>query len=92
MKLKANNFLQSVSSIFIMIAISGGAVAFILFVIAIVLGGPSGAHLAVTIKKVILPYFFRSGSIAMVAGLIFFYLNRSHELSLAIKQDPRATE
>lgn len=92
MKQKVNNFLQSTFSIFVMIAVIGGAVAFILFVIAIGLGGTSGANLAVTVKTAILPYFFRAGSIAMLAGLVFFYVNRSHELSLATKSDFAATE
>ena len=89
MKKRIEQFLESIFSIFVMIAIIGGAVVFALYLIAMILGGESGANLALAVKDSVLPYFIRSAAIAMAAGLISFYLTKMHALSLSIEKEKK---
>lgn len=90
---KLENILKSVFSIFIMIAIAGGAVIFLMFLIGIIMGGKGGETLAVNASKIYLPYFIKSASIAVISGLILFYISDSHALSLEVeKKESAASE
>jgi hypothetical protein len=89
---KLENILRSIFSVFIMIAIAGGAVIFVLFIAAIIIGGAAGEALAVNISKIYLPYFIRSASIAVISGLLMFYVGNCHTLSLEVEKKTEATE
>lgn len=82
MKKKFGNVLKGVFSLFLMIAMLGGGLIFIMFLVALILGGNSGASIALTARNVIMPYFIRSASAAVLSGLIFSYLKDEHGLSL----------
>lgn len=82
MKNKIENFLKEIFSIFIMIGIFGGGIIFVIFMLAIIIGGDLGASMAITAKDIIMPYFIRFASIGILAGLIYSYLRKSHGLSL----------
>ncbi len=82
MRNKIENFLKEIFSIFIMMAIFGGGIIFLMFMVAIVLGGAQGAKIALLAKDLVMPFFIRFASIGVLAGLIYSYLRKSHGLSL----------
>lgn len=82
MKEKLQSVISAVFSLFIIIAILGGGIVFCMFVIALIIGGDVGASLASNASKVVMPYFIRSASIAVLAGLVSFYITKEHALSL----------
>lgn len=86
---KLNEVLKSIFSIFLLIAISGGALVFFIFVIALILGGSTGETLAISVNEVIMPYFIKSAAIAMFAGLFSFYVSKSHQLSLSEEESKK---
>lgn len=77
-----NEFLKTIFSIFLLIAITGGAIVFFMFVIALIAGGSTGANLATSASGTVMPYFIKSAAIAMFAGLFSLYVSKSHQLSL----------
>ena len=88
-KKQIENFLRSIFSIFIMVAIAGGAIIFILFIVALFMGSETGGKLAVDINNVYLPYFIKSASVAIISGLLIFYLSDTHALSLNNEKDTK---
>lgn len=82
MRENINSFLESVFSIALIIAILGGGIIFLMFILAIILGGGTGEVLATKASKEIMPYFIRSATIAVTAGLLSFYISGEHALSL----------
>lgn len=81
MKEKIHNTISSVFSFFIIIAIFGGGLVFAMFIVAIVMGGETGQQIALNAKNIVMPYFIRSASIGVLAGLISFYISGNHSLS-----------
>lgn len=69
-----------------MIAVAGGALIFIMFMIALIVGGDAGSQLAVSAKGKYLPYFIKAAAIAVVSGLLVFYVGGSHTLSLSTEK------
>lgn len=82
MKDKLLEILNSIFSIFILVAIFGGALIFLFFLLALVIGGEKGANLSIFASKSIMPYFIKAAAIGILAGLIELYLSRDHHLSL----------
>lgn len=76
---------SAVFSVFILIAILGGGIIFLMFVISLVVGGETGALIAVSAKTKVMPYFIRSAAIGALAGLISFYITGLHTLSIEKK-------
>lgn len=76
------NFLKTVFSILIMIAMLGGGLVFLMFLLALLLGGDLGATIAVNARSLVMPYFIRLASIAVLSGLIVSYMTDRHGLSL----------
>lgn len=74
--------LRSIFSVAIMIAIAGGVVVAVLFVAALAMGGKEGQKIAVDTGRVYLPFFIRAAAIAVMSGLLVFYIRDAHELSL----------
>jgi len=79
---KIENIMISIFSIGIMVAISGGALVFLLFLMGFILGGESAAYLSNLASKILMPYFIKSAAIGVFAGLITFYIHGKHELSI----------
>lgn len=73
---------QSLFSIFILLAVAGGGIVFMMFVIGIIIGGPTGNSLAVSAKNTVMPIFIRSAALAVFAGLIYYYTSGEHTLTM----------
>ena len=69
-------------SIAITIALIGGGLVGLLFLLAVLIGGNTGESLAVFTKNDLLPQFIRIATIAMLSGLVRFYPDNFHPLSL----------
>lgn len=82
MREKINKVLLSIFSVFILIAIAGGGIVFLMFVAAILVGGNTAETLAVNANKLYMPCFIKAASIGVMAGLLSFYITKSHALSL----------
>lgn len=88
-KKQIESVLRSIFSIFVMIAIAGGAIIFLMFFVGIIMGGSGGEKLAVSAQKLYLPYFIKAAAIAVMSGLAIFYISDSHELSLTAEQQKK---
>lgn len=82
MKYRSLNIFNSIFSLFISISILGGGIIFLMFIIAIIVGGNLGTIIATTAFKKIMPYFIKAAAIGIFAGLIAIYTSGSHYLSL----------
>ena len=91
MRKRIEDILNSIFSIFVMIAVAGGVIIFLLFVFAIITGGKGGEKMAVAAAKVYLPYFIKAASIALLAGIINMYITNTHFLSLKVEKEKGQT-
>lgn len=82
MKEKLDNVLKRIFSFFLIVAILGGGIIFIMFLVALIIGGDLGASIAVSARETIMPYLIRSASISVLVGLISLYITGKHVLSL----------
>ena len=82
MKNKLANIIESLFSIFVIAAILGGGIVFIMFVIGIIVGGEAGNSLAVNARSVIMPMFIRAAAIAVMLGLFHHYVIGEHALTM----------
>lgn len=74
-------FIQSLFSLTTIFAVAGGFIVFVIFFMAIIIGGATGEAMAVFASKGLMPYFIRSASIAAFSGLLHMYLTKNHALS-----------
>lgn len=88
-KQQLENILRSIFSIFIMIAIAGGVIVFLIFLAAMIMGGKGGEAMASNVTKTYMPYFIKASSIAVLSGLLLFYLGGTHALSLKVEKKDR---
>lgn len=79
---KMIDLLRRVFSLFILLALLGGSLTFLIFMLALVIGGEMGGSMAVFASKTIMPYFIRLAALAMVVGLLVIYITGKHLLSL----------
>lgn len=82
MKVKIQKIVDSIFSVSLITAILGGGIIFVMFMMALIIGGPSGEALATNASKVIMPYFIRIASLSVLCGLISIYISGKHPLSL----------
>ena len=82
MKEKLTNLLVNIFGVFVSISILGGVFVFASYVIGIIIGGDSGTALMVNAYTKWVPYFIKSATIAVMIGLIVFYVTGKHTLSL----------
>lgn len=82
MKDKSINIFNSIFSIFILFSIIGGGLVFLLFMLAILIGGETGAFLSTTASNTIMPYFIKAAAMGMLVGLIILYTSGEHYLHL----------
>ena len=73
---------RSLFSLFIIIAIAGGGIVFIMFILGLVIGGSTGNSLALNAKDTVMPLFIRSAAIAVLMGLINYYASGKHALTM----------
>ncbi len=65
------------------ISVFAGALCFLGFVIAIIIGGDTGAAIAVAIKSTCFPWLIKLTSVAVGIGLIGMYLGKDEALSIS---------
>lgn len=82
MRNKLKRLFESLFSIFIIIAIIGGGVVFMMFVAGIILGGNLGNLLALSTRNVVMPVFIRFAAIAVLLGLLHHYIVGEHALTM----------
>lgn len=82
MKEKLSSLIESLFSIFIIIAIAGGGIVFLMFLIGIIVGGNLGNMLALKARNVMMPMFIRSAALAIFFGLMHYYLVGNHALTM----------
>ena len=81
MRQKLNKLAANIFGIFIFAGVGLGAVAFVFFIIALIIGGDSGATVSVAGKKLI-DYGIRLSSVGILFGLIKIYTDGEHYLTL----------
>lgn len=82
MKGKIQMIINTLFSSLIIISILGGGIIFIMFLLAIILGGNIGTKLANSASDTVMPYFIQIAAIAIFLGLISIYISKNHTLSL----------
>ena len=65
------------------ISVFAGALCFLGFVVALIMGGDTGAAIAVTIKSTCFPWLIKLTSVAVGLGLIGMYFGKEEALSIA---------
>ena len=65
------------------ISVFAGALCVLGFVIAIIIGGDTGAAIAVAIKSACFPWLIKLTSVAVGIGLIGMYLGKDEALSIS---------
>lgn len=82
MKEKIDRVLRRLFSLFLVMAMLGGGIIFIMFLVALIVGGDLGESIAISARGTIMPFFIRSASISVLVGLISLYITGKHGLSL----------
>lgn len=82
MKEKFINLIGSIFSIFILLGLLGGGIIFLMFLLALIIGGDKAAILSTMASETIMPYFIKSATVGIMAGLIVLYFSGDHHLSL----------
>lgn len=82
MKEKTQKITNKLFSLFLTISIFGGGVIFLMFLVALIFGGNTGAKLATSASDIIMPHFIRTAAIAILFGLLSIYSNGLHSLTL----------
>mgnify|MGYP000915483049 FL=1 len=82
MKASVKKIIMGIFSIFLIIAIAGGGVIFLMFLIGLIIAGPIGNSLALNAKNTVMPIIIRAATIAVFSGLIYYYLNGQHTLTM----------
>ena len=65
------------------ISVFAGALCFLGFVVALIIGGDTGAAIAVAIKSTCFPWLIKLTSVAVGLGLIGMYFGKEEALSIA---------
>lgn len=82
MKKKILEIIKSLFSISLILAILGGGVIFLMFIIALIIGGSQGEYIAVNASDLIMPYFIKLAALAVLSGLLSIYIDGKHSLTL----------
>lgn len=82
MRNKIEELLKEIFSVCIIIAIFGGGVIFLMFMLALIVGGEYGANMALAAKDLVMPILIITASLGILAGLLYSYSRKSHGLSL----------
>lgn len=82
MKKKILEITKTLFSISLILAILGGGIIFLMFIIALIVGGSRGEYIAVTASDLIMPYFIKLAALAVLSGLLSIYIDGKHTLTL----------
>ena len=78
---KISNILLTVFAVGVILALFAGALSFLGYVVALVIGGETATELCAFIYKQYFPWVIRVCSVCVGAGLIGMYLNKVKALS-----------
>lgn len=81
MKESLNKFIANLFGVLIFISIGLGVVAFVMFVVALAIGGASGAAISIKAQKLI-TFGIQIASLGVLCGLLNIYLGGKHYLTL----------
>ncbi len=90
MKEKISDLLKSIFGLSMMISVLMGAVVLVIFIIGFIISGPMGEQLAVSGGK-IMKYCITLSAIGSVIGMLAFYIEGKHELTMNEKQENKET-
>lgn len=82
MREKVFKVLNKIYGVLMTISFFAGIVPLIPFVIAIIIGGPTGEAIALFLKKEFYPWVIAMAAIAVVIGLIAMYIGKIDEASV----------
>ncbi len=82
MRKKIYDVLNKLYGIVMTISFFAGIIPLIPFVIAIIIGGPTGEAISVFLYKQFYPYVIAGASIAIVIGTIAMYVGKKESLSV----------
>lgn len=83
MRDKFIKILEYIFGVCMAFAIAGGGIIFLIMIISFIIGGGSGEALADAGMKTYMPLFIRGASVAVLAGLLIFYISGRHKLTLS---------
>ena len=81
MRDKIYKALKTLYGITMMVAFFGGVLPLIPFILAIIIGGPTGQAISVFLYKQYYPWIIALASIAVIIGLIGMYVGKQEALS-----------
>lgn len=73
---KFSEILTKIYGILMTVSFFGGFVPLIPYVIAMIIGGPTGETIAVFLYKQVYPWIIACGSIAVLVGLVSTYVDK----------------
>lgn len=73
---KFSEILTKIYGILMTVSFFGGIVPLIPYVIAMIIGGPTGETIAVFLYKQVYPWIIACGSVAVLVGLVSTYVDK----------------
>lgn len=90
MKEKIANLFENIFGATLMCSILAGAVVAIMYIIGFIFGGTIGTQLALLGAK-IMKYCITISAVASMIGMIAFYIENTHELTIDFKEEEDLT-
>lgn len=81
MKENLSKLIANLFGLLIFVSVGLGAVAFVMFVIALIVGGAGGAAISINAQKLI-TFGIQMASLGVLCGLLHIYLGGKHYLTL----------
>ena len=82
MREKVFNVLNKIYGTMMMASFFAGIVPLVPFIIAIIIGGPTGETIALFITKKVYPWIIAMAAVAVVIGLVAMYIGKIDEASV----------
>ena len=82
MRKKIFKIANTLYSVLMTLSFFGGILPLIPFIVALIIGGPTGEAIAVFLYKEYYPWVIMAGSVAIVIGLIAMYVGKLEGLSI----------
>lgn len=82
MRKKIFNIANTIYGVLMTLSFFGGILPLIPFIVAIIIGGPTGEAIAVFLYEEYYPWVIIAGSVALVIGLFAMYLGKLEGLSI----------
>ena len=82
MREKIYNILNKIYGVLMTVSFFAGAVPLVVFLIALVVGGPAAENMTVAMKEYVYPYVIAMAAIAVLVGWIAMYVGKKEGLSV----------